>query len=185
MKIINDFKKHIQGIKASLADIRGKIADTNAKIRALESAPLPPEAMPAVLSAMVDSGAKRYLTWLQKTGLEQTATFPSISVLASRIEEKSILDPLFTKSGKGGATVPDPDAFCFFFGDILKERFAIACAGYTAKVPMDETIVSPMDQRLQEIAAAHAEVKDLELQEEDVEAAMDDARVQIESLPSL
>lgn len=184
MKIISDFKKHVQAIRDQLTAIRGAIAAKKAKIHALDSAPLPPEEMLKVLSAKVDAGGKRYLSWLHSTGLEENATSSSVTYLAEQIDCKDSLGPLFFETDhRGNFAGFKHDALCFFFGDILKERFAAACFDYEPSVNMDDTIVSPMGQRLNEIAAAQAEVKQMELEEEDVEAALHEARVQIESLP--
>lgn len=185
MKIIKDLQKHVSGVKDQLAAIRIQIADINNQISQLEGAPFDQTETLSILSSMVDAGASRYLDWLRTHGITKLTDYGCVSNLARQINEKDAMDALFIKIGGRGENMFNHDALCFFFGAMMKEQFAVACADYAPALDSGMQCGSSMTQRLQEIATAQSTLKELELQEEEVESALHEARVQIEALSRL
>lgn len=188
MKLLDQLKKSIADTTGERAAIQEKINWCHADISGLESTPLPPEDASNILSRMVDKAAERHRSYLIANTLQDISVNSDVSGLRCSIEEKGVLNPLFNArfdpSGFAGEPTVSTDALCYFFGDLIKTKFADLCGNLeTGSAGVEYG--SPFIKRIEEIDAANATLKALELQEEDVAAAMDEARVLLESLPGL
>lgn len=193
MEAIKKFKEQAGKLTGLLEEVKKGIRQTTALIDALASAPLPPADMPATLALMVDAAAARYVEFLHSESGIPEAFGASVTDLPCSIEEGNPLSHLFVDrsgwdevSGRPVAgAIMRPDALCYFFGDLIKQKLVSACAAMERDPDDAEAIATPYAQRLADIKAAEAKLKALRLQEEELEAALDEARETFDSLGGL
>jgi len=182
MESINKFKEQLGKITRQLGEIKKEIGQTARLIDALSTAPLPPENIGVILASMVDAAGIRYLEFLQsEEGIPETLG-GDITALPYLIEETSPLSGLFLdRSGwdeVSGRPSPSPlmrpDALCYFFGDIIKEK--LSHATMMLKDGDGREPATPYAERIAAIETEKTRLKALKLQEEELEAALEDAR---------
>ena len=193
MEAIKKFKEQVSKIAHQLEETKKAIRQTRSLINTLSTTPLPRADVPETLAIMVDVAAARYLEFLtSEVGIAETLG-ADITDLPYRIEEKTPLSGLFMdRSGwddemdrPSGGPLMRPDALCYFFGDIIKQKLASAALAMEPDADDPARIATPYAKRLADIKAAETQLKALQLQEEELEAALEEARQAFESLDGI